>query len=183
MPWPHLLFVDHGPVLGGQAVRAGTPDEREPSVGERDADHGANGAGFRDLSGPVAELPATEGCPGAMRLLKVVTSRDGGGVFSCETRHIQILRRLGHTVGLAILREGDKLAGYQRLGNPTVVLPEFRSQYSGSVCRISKSMHRSVSARPAAPTRGELLSPSTESEGTLEDRREYLGPMGVASEV
>ncbi|WP_242916740.1 glycosyltransferase family 4 protein [Pontibacter liquoris] len=75
-----------------------------------------------------------------MRVLKIVNSEDGGGIFTCEAQFIDKLKKKNVVVDAVILGQGDKLAQYQYMCNTTWVIPAFNASYSGSPVTIIRAI-------------------------------------------
>lgn len=71
-----------------------------------------------------------------MRILKIVNSKDTGGVFTCEKQFINGLRSRGIAVDVVILGKGEKLRAYEEMSDKAYYLPLLDASYSGSVFNI-----------------------------------------------
>ncbi|MGX1639420.1 glycosyltransferase family 4 protein [Sphingobacterium sp. NPDC055431] len=67
-----------------------------------------------------------------MRILKIVNSNDTGGVFTCESQFLRLLRERGVDVDLIIIGNGDKLKIYEDLADEKFYLPQTDFLFSGS---------------------------------------------------
>jgi len=75
-----------------------------------------------------------------MKILKILSSEDKGGIYTCETQFIRELRKRGIVVDGIILGNGEKLEQYKELCNNTWVIPLLDINYSGSTANILRSI-------------------------------------------
>ncbi|SEW44484.1 Glycosyltransferase involved in cell wall bisynthesis [Chitinophaga sp. YR573] len=75
-----------------------------------------------------------------MRILKILDSNDGGGVFTCEMQFIKELRRKNVVVDALIVGDGEKVEQYRKICNNIYLLPGFTPIYAGSTSEIIRSI-------------------------------------------
>lgn len=67
-----------------------------------------------------------------MKILKLVNSKDGGGVFNCEKQFLKEFGTEGVEVDLVIFGDGKNKASYTELSSSYICLPEIDSYKSGT---------------------------------------------------
>ncbi|MEJ5994823.1 glycosyltransferase family 4 protein [Pedobacter sp. Du54] len=67
-----------------------------------------------------------------MRILKIVSSTDGGGVLTCETQYIKCMRSQGILVDLVIIGNGKRKDFYASLSDNFVELDNLKWSYIGN---------------------------------------------------
>lgn len=72
-----------------------------------------------------------------MKILKIVSSHDEGGVLSCESQFIQILRNKGVQVDVLIVGNGVRREGYEKVSNHSMIVKDCRIKFSGGLRRRS----------------------------------------------
>lgn len=70
-----------------------------------------------------------------MKILKLVTGNDDGGVFTSEYNFIQSFRRKGVIVDLVIVGKGDRTDAYKRIADRSLSLPALQSNLGGGVLK------------------------------------------------
>lgn len=78
-----------------------------------------------------------------MRILKILDSKDYGGVFTYEVQFITEFRKRGIIVDAVILGDGKQAQEYHHLCDSSLTIPYLDAQYDGSVYFILNSMLRS----------------------------------------
>ncbi len=75
-----------------------------------------------------------------MKILKIVSSNDGGGVFTCEKQFIRELKQRGVTVDIIIIGNGASTEEYESVASKTFKIPELEASYGGPVFSILSSI-------------------------------------------
>ncbi|WP_162053459.1 glycosyltransferase family 4 protein [Pontibacter pamirensis] len=78
-----------------------------------------------------------------MRILKILNSKDRGGVYIYEVQFIKELKKRGYIVDAVIVGEGERTEEYQSLCNISYKIPYLDALYSGPIPRILNSMLKS----------------------------------------
>src|SRR5690606_22178247 len=78
-----------------------------------------------------------------MKILKIVNSNDGGGVFNCEKQFIRILQEKGVQVDLVITGDGRQLDQYKSMVNTYWLLPDFKGYKSNGSLGKLKDIYKS----------------------------------------
>lgn len=78
-----------------------------------------------------------------MKILKIVNSNDGGGVFNCEKQFINILKEKGVLVDLIITGNGNNLKEYIAMANAYWLLPEIKGYNSKNYLGKLKDIYES----------------------------------------
>src|SRR5690606_37196868 len=68
-----------------------------------------------------------------MKLLKIVNSNDEGGVLTCETQFLYLLKKKGVKVDLIIVGNGKNLETYKSLANKYYQLPNTTISLAGGI--------------------------------------------------
>lgn len=71
-----------------------------------------------------------------MKILKILNSNDGGGVFTCEIQFIKELMRRNVTVDAVIVGNGKNMQKYEAVCNRVIKLPELDARYGGAVLDV-----------------------------------------------
>lgn len=66
-----------------------------------------------------------------MHLIKVVYGNDKGGVFSCETQYLEMLRKRGIIVHLIIVGDGVNVGKYESIVEDVIRLKNIRIKFDG----------------------------------------------------
>lgn len=75
-----------------------------------------------------------------MRILKIVSSNDGGGVLTCETQFIKCMRSQGIVVDLIIIGNGKKSSFYADLVDNHIKLEDLTWSYTGGIIERIKGI-------------------------------------------
>lgn len=79
-----------------------------------------------------------------MKILKIVSSHDEGGVLSCETQFTRILRERNIEVDMVIVGNGKRRTLYEEVCNRSFIIEDFRVKFSGSswarLCTLGKTL-------------------------------------------
>jgi glycosyltransferase involved in cell wall biosynthesis len=78
-----------------------------------------------------------------MRILKIVNSRDSGGVLTCEMQFIKHFQIKGHIVDLVILGDGPKRETYEKIVTESYCIKELGVSYNGTIPEILKGIWKS----------------------------------------
>ncbi|MBF9252538.1 glycosyltransferase family 4 protein [Pontibacter sp. 172403-2] len=79
-----------------------------------------------------------------MRVLRVVNSNDGGGVFTCEKQFIEELKNRDIVVDAVILGDGLRVDEYTSLCNITYRIPALEASYGGAILKILFSIFQTL---------------------------------------
>lgn len=77
-----------------------------------------------------------------MKILKILNSNDGGGVFTCEIQFIKELAKRNITVDAVILGDGRHLRNYEAVCNRVLRLPSLDAVYGGGGLNVLSSIVR-----------------------------------------
>lgn len=86
-----------------------------------------------------------------MRILKIVNSNDGGGVYTCERQFIKEFQRQGAAVDLIILGDGPRKEDYIGFGKRYLCLSEIESYSKGNINKIGDLVRTYTAARKKKP--------------------------------
>lgn len=114
-----------------------------------------------------------------MRVLRVVNSNDGGGVFACEIQFINELKNRNVTVDAVIIGNGDKVSEYKRVCCRTYSIPALDVEYSGSLAKITHSIVRNYNyGSKYAKYLKSQIAPDTQYDIIMYQRPLYIHLVG-----